>query len=85
MEAGAIAGIVLASLALLLVVGFVVYWYWWKPHHNKTGDSDSSALSADFDEKTRHKKILMEMYHLDDDENDEGMETYNDNDFRELP
>lgn len=63
MEAGAIVGIVLGSVALLLIVGFLVYIYWWKPYQNKTRHT-SGQLDTEFDERTRRR--LMETYGITD-------------------
>mgnify|MGYP003406053336 FL=1 len=71
MEAGAIVGIVLGSVALLLIVGFLAYSYWWKPYQNKTRHT-AGKLDTEFDERTRRQ--LMETYGITD-ENLQGNST----------
>ena len=53
MEAGAIVGIVLASVALALIVGYLVYAYWWVPNRDK-----SKTKPEEFDETTRRRIML---------------------------
>jgi hypothetical protein len=50
MEPGAIVGIVLGSLALVCIIAFLVYMYWWKPYHNKStpGIPDRVRLLAEY-------------------------------------
>lgn len=53
MEPGAIVGIVLGSVAFLLIVAYLVYAYWWVPNRNK-----SASKVDEFDEKTRRRMII---------------------------
>lgn len=79
METGAIVGLVLGAVALVLMVGFLVYQYWWLPHQNKTRHQ-SGELDTDWDERTRHK--LMETYGLSGGLDGAGaMLSVNDDDF----
>ncbi len=66
MEPGAIVGIVLDLVALLLIVVYIVYMYWWKPHQNKSTHHEGK-LDLEFDEKTRRR--LMANYELEEDGN----------------
>lgn len=71
MEAGAIVGIVVGSVALLLIVGYLVYVYWWRPYQNKTrhaaGDQDFTL-----DERQRQRHRLMSDYGISDADLAEG-------------
>ena len=53
-------------MALALVIGFLVYMYWWLPNHNRTHHHEGK-LDIAMDEKIRKK--LMDEY--DVPENDE--------------
>ena len=64
MEAGAIVGIVLGAVALLLIVAFLVYWYWWLPHRNRTRHA-SGRVEKTYDASTRRR--LMATYGATDD------------------
>lgn len=50
MDTGAIVGIVLGAVALALIVGFMVYRYWWKPSRAKS--------------ERRSRTMLMDLYGL---------------------
>jgi len=47
LNAGAIVGIVLGAVALVLLIAFIVYTYWWIPYRNKKGLTVNSSHELD--------------------------------------
>lgn len=85
MDAGAIVGIVLGAVALALLIGFMVYMYWWVPHHNRTHHHEGQ-IDVEMDEKIR--KRLMAEYDVpekDEDANVSMTEGAAGFDFGDLP
>lgn len=61
MEAGAIVGIVIGCILFVVIVGYLVYVYWWKPYSMKKQEMTEEKYQS----RHRRSRKMLDMYNID--------------------
>lgn len=70
MDTGAILGIVFGVIVFVLILGFLVYMYWWKPYSMKKEE----FLTSDKVRSKEYKRKLLDMYNIEELYDDQPVE-----------